>query len=135
MRDSIADQTREAVVLFDTQCPYNLISTGYLKRAFGIDYEGMPAQPLGFSLTGTAYESVGQKVIHWWSPNVALYIYEESECYVVSSELFEVLIGYETIDKLRLFVPRHKLIAAWTTQRPGLKGMPSITINLTFIHH
>ncbi|CAO2647112.1 Nn.00g080340.m01.CDS01 [Neocucurbitaria sp. VM-36] len=114
---------RSAVVLFDPQCPKDVISTRFLRNFPGLDYE-RSSESIGCSITGgERFKSIGRVEIRWHcgkrkpslsrSPVYYLNCFEESTCLVVESEKFEVMIGRPAIEKLELYRSNHPLVAAF----------------------
>ncbi|KAH7094670.1 hypothetical protein FB567DRAFT_510801 [Paraphoma chrysanthemicola] len=113
------ERKQHAIVLFDPQCQKDVVSTVFLQERFGLSFDGLTQEALGYSITGQEeFVSVGRQAIRWWAPN--LNRYENAFCRVVRSSRFDLIIGEETITKLDIFKPG--LIAAFMTPRAGLHG-------------
>ncbi|KAH7085020.1 hypothetical protein BKA63DRAFT_8068 [Paraphoma chrysanthemicola] len=114
------ERKQHAIVLFDPQCQKDVVSTAFLQERFGLSFDGLTQEALGYSITGQEeFVSVGRQAIRWWAPN--LNRYENAFCRVVRSSRFDLIIGEETITKLDIFKPG--LIAAFMTPRAGLNAV------------
>lgn len=112
---------RGAIVHFDPCCKTDVMSTDFLKKRFNLSYPREVKETLGCSITGReAFESVGRQDIRWWAPN--LNRYEDSSCHLIESNMFDLIIGKDTITRLVIFEVRRSIIAAFMTPRPGLNG-------------
>lgn len=111
---------RSAVLLIDTQCHQNLISSDFLNQFPGVKFD--QAQGVfGQSIQGHKMNSMGTIQIRWHcakfkenipgAPEYSLAKFVTSTCLVVDSDLFDVLIGQPTVEKLGLFKANHPLVA------------------------
>lgn len=71
------------------------------------------------------YRSVGTQELRWWTSN--LLRFQTSTCHVVESELFDIIIGKKTIDRLGLYKVRRGMIAAFISRQPSFKSKQALT--------
>ena len=126
---------RTVVVLFDPQCPVDIVSTHCLDTNFsGLAYPTSPPETIGTSITGREkYQSIGTVDLRWYGQKCRARLlnkvpqyrprFEESSCCVVQSDEFELILGKGTIDKLQLFKPNRGIIAAFRGLTSGVDGM------------
>jgi hypothetical protein len=102
------DDCRQAVIMYDTGCEKDLVSTAYME-ACRLPQDTTPRRTFAMSITGAAYDSVGEVDIRWYDPNFTRYRYLDATCLVVESNFFDIIIGRRTLEKLQLFVrnPAH----------------------------
>ena len=131
------DELRRTVIaLFDPQCEENLISTTCLRNAFPtFEYESSAGVSIGTSITGLeAYMSIAMISIRWSEyharrkrrPNDILYflpLFYSSNCRVIESNKFDLIIGRRTIDDLELFKRNKDAIAAVRPVNTNISGM------------
>jgi hypothetical protein len=134
---------RTAVVLLDPQCPVDVVSTSCLRTKFpGFTYPRSIGETIGTSITAREkYQSIAMVDLRWYGQKGRARKsatepqfrsrFEESSCHVVDSEEFELIIGRETIDRLRLYKLNHGIIAAFRGVASGVKGMLRSLTNLS----
>jgi hypothetical protein len=118
---------RSAGVAFDSQCERDLVSSNFLRdnfEDFDLNHDLSAIEPIGTSITGReTYTSLGVVRLRWYgqkrrgrlsstSPRYRPK-YESGSFHVVDSDLFDIMIGSETIDRLGLFGPGRGFIAAF----------------------
>lgn len=120
---------RSGVVLFDPQCPEDLISTHFLKDIPGLKYNES-IETFAKSITNEAFNSIGTVDIRWYLgrrrfsltvwPEYNRARHESSTCRVVKSDDFEVMIGLQTIQRLGLYKSNYPLLAAFRSPAPAI---------------
>lgn len=116
---------RYGVVLYDSGCEYDLISTGYLAERRKPE-EDVVKRAFAMSITGEPFDSLGTAGIRWKDDDFSSLRYIDTSCLIVESDFFDVIIGRKTMQKLRLFVRNPDLIAApLITPMPKVEGMSS----------
>lgn len=105
----LQDEKRWGIVLYDSGCEYDLISTAYMAKRGNSD-EAACKRTFAMSITGEHYEYSGTVRIRWYDPRFKKFRYMESLCRIVQSDFFDVIIGSKTMEKERLYVPNPVLI-------------------------
>ncbi|KAH3942710.1 hypothetical protein HBI25_053270 [Parastagonospora nodorum] len=110
---------RAAAIRFDPQCDEDIITTAYLRENFGLMFDTTTGEFLADSITGREeYQSIAIQELRWWTSN--LLRFQGSTCHVVDSELFDIIIGKKTIDRLGLYKVRRGMIAAFISRHPSI---------------
>ncbi|KAH3964271.1 hypothetical protein HBI56_168010 [Parastagonospora nodorum] len=110
---------RAAAIRFDPQCDEDIITTAYLRENFGLTFDTTTGEFLADSITGREeYQSIAIQELRWWTSN--LLRFQGSTCHVVDSELFDIIIGKKTIDRLGLYKVRRGMIAAFISRQPSI---------------
>jgi hypothetical protein len=104
------DVMKSAVVRFDSGCEYNLMSTRFAKK-LGLPFDGSDRPAIGVNLSGgEVCFSLGTADCRWYAPECGRPAFKTSSFHVVDSELFDIIIGSETIESMGLFRPSRSLI-------------------------
>ncbi|EAT83399.1 hypothetical protein SNOG_09207 [Parastagonospora nodorum SN15] len=94
---------RSALILFDTQCEHDLISSAFLGNSFKFSFDSDETRVLGKSITGALFYEKG--TLHGRWVGAGLQRYEMAAFHVVDSTMFDVIIGSSTIQSLALLTP------------------------------
>ncbi|EAT87446.1 hypothetical protein SNOG_05055 [Parastagonospora nodorum SN15] len=110
---------RAAAIRFDPQCDEDIITTAYLRENFGLTFDTTTGKFLAYGITGREeYQSIAIQELRWWTSNSLRF--HGSKCHVVDSELFDIIIGKKTIDRLGLYKVRRGMIAAFISRQPSI---------------
>jgi hypothetical protein len=101
------EKIRNAVILFDSQCQLDLVSSTCLHN-FGISLTGEDVVTIGCTITGEKILAIGKIEGRWTTRH--LNRYESSEFLVVDSANFDVIIGVRTITRTGLYRQRSRLV-------------------------
>jgi hypothetical protein len=116
--DIAYDDLRQAVILYDSGIEEDIMSTAYL-GARRNPADTMLRRTFAMSITGAAFDYVGEVEIRWKDPNFTSYRYLETRCLVVESDFFDIIIGRKTIQRLQLYIRNPAHVAGPTiTPRP-----------------
>jgi hypothetical protein len=91
---------RNALILFDTQCEHDLISSAFLGNSFELSFDSDEARVIGRSITGALFYEQG--MLHGRWVGAGLQRYEKAAFHVVDSTMFDVIIGSSTVQSLAL---------------------------------
>lgn len=91
---------RPLVTTFDTGCEgsVNLITTYALTEIFKLNLEFSEPRPIGRTLQGGRYMSVGEVEIRWWDRAAPRYMLIRA--FVIDSDEFDLYIGRETLEEI-----------------------------------
>jgi hypothetical protein len=120
------DDTRHSIVLYDTGCEQDLVSTDYIKtfRLPESEY-ATSRRTIAYSITGEPLDSVGTVNIRWLDPGCTRFRYLEATCSVVKSDLFDVIIGRKTLERQKLYMRKPALAGVLFTPPPAVDRMNS----------
>jgi hypothetical protein len=112
---------RHAVIMYDSGCEYNLISTNYVET-LRKPKDATLKRTFAMSITGQPFEDVGEVDIRWRDDNITRFRFLDATCRIVESDFFDVIIGRRTILDEKLFVPNPDIAGPLLTSVPQVPG-------------
>jgi hypothetical protein len=115
------DERRYAVILYDSGCEHNLISTHYMEN-LRKPQDVTNKRIFAMSITGQPFEDEGEVGIRWRDDNIAPLKFLNATCRIVESDFFDVIIGRRTILDKKLFVRNPHIAGPLLTSPPSVPG-------------
>ncbi|KAF1365835.1 hypothetical protein EJ07DRAFT_150325 [Lizonia empirigonia] len=121
MSDCRSEILRHAIARFDSQSPFDLMSSTYAARSFGLRFDNAVPEPIGETITGEVVYSIGQVTVRWApvqdvmlsSPLGDKTTLEpktyDATFYVIVSDRFDIYIGHPSLEINGLYRKKHKL--------------------------
>jgi len=108
------------VIIFDTQCHVDIVSTHLLKDTFGLTINYSAPRCIGKTITGENINSVGEVDLRWWGRDRGWFRprFEDLRAFVVESNAFELIIGRETMKRV-LINPSNSMIGVFVSNPPS----------------